>query len=169
MYVSSYCYICVLIQLYMCPHTLYMCPHTTIYVSSYCYICVLIQVYMCPHTAMYLSSCPHATIYVSSSSYICTLLLYVSSYSYTMCPHTTTMCVLILLYHTYSSILLYVTLATHILYRYSYRSIEGHPLYIGGDTYIYSSYNTPICYTLSASAHAVDRRPRQRSGRETHI
>jgi hypothetical protein len=49
---------------------LYMCPHTAIYVSSYCYICVLaamaeaaklqagggksvlILLYMCPHTAI---------------------------------------------------------------------------------------------------------------------
>jgi hypothetical protein len=61
MYVSSYYYcMCVLILLYMCPHTtvcvlilLYMCPHTTIYEEegeetfSYCY--------MCPHTAIYVS------------------------------------------------------------------------------------------------------------------
>jgi hypothetical protein len=26
-----------------------MCPHTAIYVSSCCYICVLILLYMCPH------------------------------------------------------------------------------------------------------------------------
>jgi len=32
--VSSYYYICVLILLYIC-------PHTATYVSSYCYICVL--------------------------------------------------------------------------------------------------------------------------------
>jgi hypothetical protein len=38
-YVSSSCYICVLILLYMC-------PHTAIYVSSYCYICVLILLYV---------------------------------------------------------------------------------------------------------------------------
>jgi hypothetical protein len=57
--------------------TIYMCPHTAIYVSSYCYICVLILVgaatvsdiyvlilrYMCPHTAIYM--CPHTAIYVS--------------------------------------------------------------------------------------------------------
>jgi hypothetical protein len=42
-YVSSNCYIRVLILLCMC-------PHTAIYVSSYCYICVLILLYMCPHT-----------------------------------------------------------------------------------------------------------------------
>ena len=52
------CYICVLIILYMCPHTvihvssyyyksrvlmlLYVCPRTTMYVSACCYICVLI-------------------------------------------------------------------------------------------------------------------------------
>jgi len=51
-------YICVLILLYMC-------PHTTAYVSSYCYKCVLILLYMCPHT----------TIYVSSYYYICVLIL----------------------------------------------------------------------------------------------
>ena len=27
-----------------------MCPHTTMYVSSYCYICVLTVLCMCPHT-----------------------------------------------------------------------------------------------------------------------
>jgi hypothetical protein len=52
--VSSYYCICVLILLFMCPHTyhtsmcvlilLYMCPHTTICVSSY--------YYMCPHTTI---------------------------------------------------------------------------------------------------------------------
>jgi hypothetical protein len=55
---SSYYYICVLILLYMC-------PHTAIYVSSYYYICVLILLYMCPHTA----------IYMSSYCYICVLIL----------------------------------------------------------------------------------------------
>jgi hypothetical protein len=69
-YVSSYCYVCVLILLcrkcvalllgtglYMCPLTavcdlilLYMCPHTAIYVSSYCYIRVLVLPYMCRHS-----------------------------------------------------------------------------------------------------------------------
>jgi hypothetical protein len=72
------CYICVLILLYMCPHTAiyvssylkvanvvyvhiyYRCPHTAIYVSSYLkvadvvfvdiYICVLTQLHMCPNT-----------------------------------------------------------------------------------------------------------------------
>jgi hypothetical protein len=76
-YVSSYYYICVLILLYMC-------PHTTIYVSSYYYICmkihqrriyyyicVLILLYMCRY---YISSalvllymCPHTTIYTQIS------------------------------------------------------------------------------------------------------
>ena len=32
-----------------------MCPHTTIYVSWCCYICVLILLYMCPHTTHLLS------------------------------------------------------------------------------------------------------------------
>ena len=57
-YVSSYCYVCVLIllcvhiRLYMCPYTtihvlilLHVCPHTTICVSSYYYTCVLILLY----------------------------------------------------------------------------------------------------------------------------
>jgi hypothetical protein len=50
-YVSSYCYVCVLLLLYMC-------PHAAIYVSSYCYtaISVLILLYMCPHTAIHVSS-----------------------------------------------------------------------------------------------------------------
>ena len=42
---SSYCYVCVLILLFVC-------PHTAIYVSSYCYMCVLILLYMqLPSTA----------------------------------------------------------------------------------------------------------------------
>ena len=40
LYVSSYCYICVFILLYMC-------LHTAKYVSAYCHICVLILLYMC--------------------------------------------------------------------------------------------------------------------------
>ncbi len=78
--------ICVLILLYMC-------PHTAIYVSACCYICVLILLYMCPHTAMYVSAycyifvlillcmCPHTATYVSSYCYICVLILLY------MCPH----------------------------------------------------------------------------------
>jgi hypothetical protein len=96
-------YICVLILLYMCPHTadapvvhcgktcncyyicvlilLYMCPHTTIYVSSYCYICVLILLYMCPHTA----DAPVAhCVKTCNCYYICVLILLY------MCPYTTT-------------------------------------------------------------------------------
>jgi hypothetical protein len=38
LYVSSYCYICVLTLLYMC-------PHTAIYVSSYCNTCVRVEVF----------------------------------------------------------------------------------------------------------------------------
>ena len=45
LYVSSYYHICVLILIYVC-------PHTTIHVSSYYYTCVLILLYMCPHTTM---------------------------------------------------------------------------------------------------------------------
>jgi hypothetical protein len=41
-YLSSYCYMCVVILLHMC-------PHMWISVSSYYYICVLILLHMCPH------------------------------------------------------------------------------------------------------------------------
>ena len=43
LYVSSYCYICVLILLYMC-------PHPTIYMSSYHYICI-------PHFCIHILLC----------------------------------------------------------------------------------------------------------------
>jgi hypothetical protein len=80
---ASYCYTCVLILLYMC-------PHTTICVSSYYYMCPLTCVrilLLCMSSYYYM--CPHATIYASSHYYICVLrLLYVSSYCY-ICPHTT--------------------------------------------------------------------------------
>ena len=90
-HVSSFCYICVLIILCMCPHTavcvltatcvlillhmcphtaIYMCPHTATYVSSSCCICVLILLHMCPHTAPYES---HTATYVSSYCYVCGL------------------------------------------------------------------------------------------------
>ena len=55
-------HICVLILLYMC-------PHTAVYVSSYCYICVLILLYMCPHTALYVSS--YCSICVLILLYMC--------------------------------------------------------------------------------------------------
>ena len=38
----------------------YMCPHTTIYVSSYCYICVLTVLNVCPHTGEASALAPHA-------------------------------------------------------------------------------------------------------------
>ncbi len=89
---EAYYYMCVLIILYMCPHTAtfvsscyYICvlillcmfPRSTTYVSSYYYVCVLVLLYMCPHT----------TMYVSSFYYICVLiLLYVSSYYFICVP-----------------------------------------------------------------------------------
>jgi hypothetical protein len=47
-----------------------VCPHTAIDVSSYCYICVLILLYMCPHLSIYASryaKClrQHTSAYVS--------------------------------------------------------------------------------------------------------
>ncbi len=55
----GYCYICVPILLYMCPHLL-LAPlspaGTAVYVSSYCYISSgLLLLYMCPHTTIYVS------------------------------------------------------------------------------------------------------------------
>jgi hypothetical protein len=99
-YLSSYCYISVLILLYIC-------PHTTIYLFSYYYYCtsvripppaltplpqVLILLYICPHTTSYcyisvlvlLCICSHAAIYLSAyyySSVLILILLYI-------CPHT---------------------------------------------------------------------------------
>jgi hypothetical protein len=93
-YVSSYCYIYVLILLHMCPHTaiyvssyrssllpLHMCPHTTTYVSSYCYICVLILLCMFPHTGV-LAYRGHRAKSECDNTYVL-ILLY-------MCPHTAT-------------------------------------------------------------------------------
>ena len=69
-YVSSYCYICVLILLCVVI-LLHMCPHTTAKIRRremdkalilLFRVCVLILLYvysyyyMCPHTTMYLSS-----------------------------------------------------------------------------------------------------------------
>jgi hypothetical protein len=59
--------ICVLILLYMCPHSiicvliLYMCPHTTAYVSS-CYN-------MCPHTTKCVLILLYMSSYYCASSY----------------------------------------------------------------------------------------------------
>ena len=74
-----------------CAHPLRYRHHAVSYVSSYCFLCVLIILYMRPHTAMYACSyccmCPHTAIYVSSYSYICVLiLLYVPSYC-SICVH----------------------------------------------------------------------------------
>ncbi len=89
-YVSSYDYLCVLIQLHVCPNTTTTCPHTTIcvlillyiylyttYMSSNCYICVLIRLYT-------------SGVYVSSYYYICVLILLNICPHSTMSPHTTT-------------------------------------------------------------------------------
>ena len=124
-FVSLYCYLCVLMLLYVC-------PHTAMYVSSCCHWALRVcwtgdfsSVYslcicMCPHTGIYLCMCPlymcphtpiyaHTTIYVSSYCYLsvcvlcmCTLICVFILLN--VCPHTATevsscccMCVLILL------------------------------------------------------------------------
>jgi hypothetical protein len=77
--------ICVLILLYMCPHTAMhlfsycsMCPLTVIYVSSYCCLCVLILLYMCPLIAFHVSS--YSCICVPSYRHI--TLSFVSSFPF---------------------------------------------------------------------------------------
>jgi len=88
----AYSYICVLIPLYMCPHTtiyvsscragtsitslpLYMCPHTN--------ICVLILLYVCRHTPGLCSHVPQLFILLYVSAFcICVLKLL------HMCPHS---------------------------------------------------------------------------------
>jgi hypothetical protein len=64
--VSSYCYICVLILLYVSSHY-YMCPHTTTCVSSY--YSVSSHYYVSSSYYLY----PHTTTYVSSYYSICKL------------------------------------------------------------------------------------------------
>jgi hypothetical protein len=46
----AYCYICVLVLLYMC-------PHNAIFVSSCYYICVHILLYLWPYTTIFVCSC----------------------------------------------------------------------------------------------------------------
>ena len=41
-YVSSYCYVCVLIR--------FVCVLILLYVSAYCYMCVRVLLHVCPHT-----------------------------------------------------------------------------------------------------------------------
>jgi hypothetical protein len=114
--VSSYCYICVLILPYLCPHTttcvlilLYMCPHTTKYVSknrkrergsrvSWCSgqhtticvssycICVLILLNTCPKIEREREEAERARVQVSTQLYVCPHTAYVSSYYY-ICVH----------------------------------------------------------------------------------
>ena len=91
LFVSSYYSICVLILLYMCPHTqgrmefvavfslLYHdanVPHAGVPNSMYVSACL----YMCPHSSMVFSlvchdaNVPHAGVHVSSYYYICVLI-----------------------------------------------------------------------------------------------
>ena len=129
-YVSSCYYICVLILLYMCPHTticvlilLYMCPQTS--------ICVLILLNMCPHTtgrgrARFLlpcrparasrrgvCMCVHANsllprCYVSSYYYVCVLILLY------MCLRTTFPCPRWRLTRTHTSVCVSSYILLHV-------------------------------------------------------
>jgi hypothetical protein len=67
--------ICVLI-------VVYMCPHTAISVSCYCYICAIYLVrrrspiFLCVRILLYVClMCPHSAMYVSSYCYTCVLIL----------------------------------------------------------------------------------------------
>jgi hypothetical protein len=93
-------HMCLVLQL-----TAYVRPHTAIYVSSYCYICVLILLQACLICVSYYSllhmrvlillyMCPHTAIYVSHMCLVLQLTAHVSSYESSYCC----ICVLILLY-----------------------------------------------------------------------
>ena len=101
--------ICVLILVYMCPHTvmicvvilLCMCPHTDMYVSSYYYIrvfillyissyyyiCVLILLYMFPYIPIHMSSYYHIFVFIFLAVRLHTTV-FVRIILY-MCLHTT--------------------------------------------------------------------------------
>ncbi len=108
-----YCYICVLILLCVCPHTVATAAREPAdrepgEGSCICVIYYYTAIYV-SSTTIYVSSyynmSPHTTIYVSSCYYVCVLMLlymrphtamYASSYYYTcvrillyMCPYTT--------------------------------------------------------------------------------
>ncbi len=93
-YHRYYYYICVLILLYMCPHTS-ICAPVDYFVSSNYYIRVRILLYMGPHTAIYVSShcyiCVLILVYVSEAFRYCYIWMCVSSYYchavYTARPH----------------------------------------------------------------------------------
>jgi len=105
-------YICVLLLLYMCPHTTYMSHHSATSRSAYCYICVLIQVKVltCALIEALDSYCYITAISRMRQIINCALIaahnswnipVYVSSYGsqhYYMCPHTSISSALILLY-----------------------------------------------------------------------
>ena len=102
---------CVLILLFMCPHTVMYADTSCcvcvlilvyvlilLYVSSYCYICVLTLLYVCPHTALYrwlplgwfhptlLYVCPHTTqLYAQVASSRAASPEYRSALSYATC------------------------------------------------------------------------------------
>ena len=75
------------VYLYMCPHTaIYVSSYCSTW-PSYCYICVLMLLCVCPHADIYvctcccicdlilLCMCAHKAIYVSSCCYMCVLIL----------------------------------------------------------------------------------------------
>jgi hypothetical protein len=84
--------ICILILLYcilICILILLYCRG--IYVSSYCYICVLTLIYMGPHTTIYVSSYYYTGVCSTSLSPSALHItpIYLASTSYYMCLHTT--------------------------------------------------------------------------------
>jgi hypothetical protein len=79
MYVSSFYYVCFLLQLYLCPQTsIYVCPHATVYGTAL--LCDAGGQVSAAHTAVGVL-CPHTSISMFSCYYICVLILvYVSAY-----------------------------------------------------------------------------------------
>jgi hypothetical protein len=73
----SYCHICVLLLLYMCPHAAYMCPHAA-YMCHHTAICVLILLYVSSYSFM----CPRTPLRVRMLHICVLILLHVSSYCY---------------------------------------------------------------------------------------
>jgi hypothetical protein len=63
-----------------------MCPHTAVYVSSYCYIGVLILLYRCPHTAICVSSYCYMCVLMQGAVIHTYIYIYIYIY-HNICGH----------------------------------------------------------------------------------
>ena len=123
LYVSSCCYTCVLMLLYMWPHVaihvasccytcglmlLYMWPHAAIHLASCCYTCRLMLLYMSPLGSSTICVSPRTVVYVSSTGiHVDARVLYVCT---CLSPYTA-ICVYmyVAILHTYSSLYVWVS------------------------------------------------------------